>query len=128
MRDNGGVNLPLAQTVFAASLRESDAAFCLRRTFDDEADTARRAEIRRQLTPRTPEAQQLATSFGCGDAWQWILEHALIRRKVRPQWEPLRSQHEVLRAMRSAWRAIEKDAKAWRSLVSDARRLEEPVP
>lgn len=125
MRDNGAVTNSLAQSVFAAAVQESDAAFCLRQSFEDEEDRERRAAIRQRITPRTREAHTLATAFGCTDAWQWILEHALVRRKVRPSWSPLRSQHEVLRAMRSVRTSV-RDRKQWRALVEEARTREEP--
>ena len=121
------MKLSLAQAVLASSLPHSEAGLEVRCVFEAQDEAARRASIQRKLTPRTSEAKVLARQFGCKDTWHWICEHALIRRRIRPHWEPLRSQSDVLKAMRSVLSSLEHTGESWKALVSTARRLEEPV-
>ena len=117
----------LSHAVLSATLSEARPKFFKRRTFEDDQELERREAVKLHLVPRTDEAKVMAERFGSGSPWQWILEHALIRRKLRPNWAPLRTQQDVLRSMRSCWRAADEDSATWRELVQEARRLEEPA-
>jgi len=118
----------LSHAVLSATLSEARPKFFKRRTFQDDEEIERREAVKIHLVPRTPEAHQMVERFQCRSAWQWIMEHALIRRKLNPNWEPLRTQQDVLRAMRSCWRIVSENASVWHGMVSEARRLEEPSP
>ena len=76
----------LSHAVLSATLSEARPKFFKRRTFEDDQELERREAVKLHLVPRTDEAKVMAERFGSGSPWQWILEHALIRRKLRRFW------------------------------------------